>query len=197
MAKKQAAAAAVEPAAPEAAATPAEAQADQAGVHSEGTEPNLTSWRVAANCARSVAALFHGELQADIWLCGNPDHYYGAACQLQAFVRANDTAPPEALFRWASAQGLHLRPGDGWADLPIGFRAAYGTFAMMVRFLDWQGREADAEEEARALAEAPAPVAAAFLAAPEDTILEQQPDPLARRDGFALTSDAPAAAASE
>lgn len=100
---------------------------------------------------------------------------------LAAFVRAHPAAPPEALYRYGAAQGMHTRDADAWAMQPAWLRAAFETFGVVLRLLD----RLAAEEAARAALpapDAPAPRAAA-LALPEDqTTLARLPDPLALRD---------------
>ena len=100
---------------------------------------------------------------------------------LAGFVRAHPAAPPEALYRFGAASGVHGRDADAWAMQPVWLRAGYETFAVVLRLLD----RLAAEEAARAALpapDAPAPRAAA-LALPEDqTTLARLPDPLALRD---------------
>ena len=116
----------------------------------------------------------------------NDDESIGRSmAALAGFVRAHPAAPAEALYRFASAQGVHDDDPDGWATQPIWARVAYGVFGAVLTLLDAMAVQA-AAEAARPAPDAPAPLAAALALPEDDTTLARRPDPLAMRPGMVL-----------
>lgn len=105
---------------------------------------------------------------------------------LAGFVRANPTAPAEALWRWAHGQGIHSADVDGYHDADFAWWLAYRVFADVLLTVDEALRVRASIAAARAHLSAGPVTPAAFLEDPEDTIMAQHADPLALNRGFAL-----------
>lgn len=105
---------------------------------------------------------------------------------LATFVRQNPTAPIEALYRYAQGQGVHDRPADEWHTASLWLRQGYETFARTVLQLDAAIAAERAALLTKAVADRKPPLATAYMVDPEDTILQQLPDPLEVRKDVAL-----------
>lgn len=90
-----------------------------------------------------------------------------------AFVRANPTAPPEALYRFAAGREFHAGAADGWTGIDFTWRAACTVFCRTLPIYDELVAAEIAVREASAAAEKAAPAAAALSLPAEDTILER------------------------
>lgn len=110
--------------------------------------------------------------------------------KLASFVMRNRTAPTEALYIYSGGQGFHS-PG-AFEQEPRAVRLAYAGFLHSLLALENALIEqVDVEKLA---APAQAPIAAALLIDPRDTILELVPDPLeVRKDAVLTIPSAPAA----
>ncbi|GJE06366.1 hypothetical protein AOPFMNJM_1682 [Methylobacterium jeotgali] len=86
---------------------------------------------------------------------------------LAPFVRGNPGVAPEALYRHASAAGVHDGPGDGWPELGAGQRSSYTAFARVLEIVDRETATAAAAVRAAEPAELPQ----ADFVDVEDTIL--------------------------
>lgn len=104
---------------------------------------------------------------------------------LAGFVRENPTAPAEALYRFANGRGFHSADVDNFASAELLYRAAYEVFFASLLTFDDLVKAEIARLEVLAQAETIIP-AAALAEKPEDTILEQLPDPLELTPGVAL-----------
>jgi hypothetical protein len=142
--------------------------------------PDLAS-NAAFHSAANLLSLFDHKAQGLDWpSIGAPLDDRNFLRQMFAdFVRANPTAPAEALFRFAHGRRIHSYPVDDYAQLETGYRLAYETFVVCLLAADGGiGREVaqlmTAQQAARGTV-----LAAALLEDPEDTILEPLPDPLA------------------
>lgn len=99
----------------------------------------------AYSAAAMVSAMDDDEPSGVQWWAslGSPMTADGRPASLQTnvealagFVRQHGAAPPEALFRHAAAQGIHGASPDGWAELTVAQRAAFGTFASVLGTVD-------------------------------------------------------------
>jgi len=86
---------------------------------------------------------------------------------LAPFVRGNPGVAPEALYRHASAAGVHDGAGDGWAELGTGPRSSYTAFVRVLEIVDRERMSAAAAAHLAAPAELPQ----ADFVDVEDTIL--------------------------
>jgi hypothetical protein len=142
-------------------------------------EATVTDYQCAMLAMGAVEAAAHtSEALAVLTLDGEKANVLDKAEQLAAFVRVAGDAPPEAVFRFASAQGLHPFPGDAWAGLTPDVRIVVEIFTAVCKAV-------------RPIYDPPAPrerVIVAPAAPPvrrEDTIFEEEPAMGERESGAA------------
>lgn len=169
------------------------------------------SWIVAITAAHAAGVLGHATIDENIaeqcpdvlGLDFGAEENAGANAlaamrELQLFARSNAGAPSEALYRFAQGRGFHNEDPHGFWNLPYNNQLAYELFFRVIVAAGQAKAAVDAV--ARSTAGGPAaapPLATALLEDPEDTILEQHPDPLATNPNMVLRREGEPVAADE
>lgn len=110
-----------------------------------------------------------------------------AVAAVAAFARSNPGVPAETLYRFARGCDLHDGAHDGFLALGAEEQLAWEIFARVIAAVDEAVRVVAARPKLEAGATERGPIYAAALSErPEDTILEQHPDPLATNDHMVL-----------
>lgn len=113
-----------------------------------------------------------------------------ALASLASFAVANPNLDGEVYYRHGAALGTHAGAAFDYFNLPVWARLAYGVFSGVLSALGGaQAKEAKLAEQAAQAARPPAPSSVQGIPI-EDTILEQQADPLATHEGMVLSKPA-------
>jgi hypothetical protein len=89
------------------------------------------------------------------------------------FVRANPTAPAEALYRFGAGRQHHSKAGEKWTEADFVWRSAFTVFHRTLPIFDELLSAEIAALEAAEAATTAAPTLAALSLPAEDTILER------------------------
>lgn len=157
-----------------------------------------------ANDAAMSVALRSGMAVPTAWIMGGKDENQVGVFEateleviaenvkkLAAFVRDNPLAPTESLWIFGAGRGFHPFPSTAFDEQPFHVRHCYRVFRDSIVAYDQALAEEETRSAAASVQAAPAPVAAALLVDPRDTILELQPDPLAHAAGMVLAPREP------
>lgn len=156
-------------------------------VDPEPPMPNELNLKVATVAADQVA-IEYGQAAGAWWSAGGAAaESEQAIADLAAYATANPGLDGEVYYRHAVALGVHEGENFAYFDLPVWSRLSYEIFAAVINALNKaQQKEAKRADEAAARARPPAgnPLQNVPI---EDTILEQEDDPLATHKHMELS----------